>query len=129
LVCILILPLLPAVRQLSGDLRTRTFVDWWSTNHQMIERLQVARKVNTSGVRNLIIVRYGPNHNSLQEWVYNRANIDAAPIVWAREMSPEKNRELIEYFKDRHVWLLEPDFDVPRLTPYPVLPSAPTTAK
>jgi hypothetical protein len=129
LVCILTLPLQPAVRQLSGDVRTRTFVDWWTTNHQMIERLEVARKVNSSGGRNLVIVRYSPNHNSLQEWVYNRANIDAAPIVWAREMSPEKNRELIEYFGDRRMWLLEPDFDVPRLTPYPMPEAAPNSAK
>jgi hypothetical protein len=129
IVCILTLPLEPAVRQMSGDMRTRTFVDYWTTNHQLIERLEIARKVKASGSRNLIIVRYSANHNSLQEWVYNRANIDAAPIVWAREMSPEKNRELFEYFKDRHVWLLEPDFDVPRLSPYPMPPSAQTSAK
>jgi hypothetical protein len=128
-VCILTLPLQPAVRQLSGDVRTRTFVDYWTTNHQMIERLEIARKVNSSGHRNLIIVRYGASHNSLQEWVYNRANIDAAPIVWAREMSPEKNRELFEYFKDRKVWLLEPDLDVPRLSPYPVPPSEQAKSK
>jgi len=43
------------------------------------------------------------------EWVYNRADIDNAKIVWARDMGPTDNAELIRYFKDRSVWLLQPD--------------------
>lgn len=120
LVCVLTIPLQPAVRQLSGELQVRSFADWWTVNHQLVERLEVARSVQSQASRNLIIVRYSPNHIVHEEWVYNRANIDSAPIVWAREMSPEKNRELIEYFKDRKVWLLEPDFEIPRLSPYPL---------
>jgi len=119
-VCVFSFPLQPAVRQLSGDVKVRSFADWWTINHYLVERLSVAKQVRAYGNRNLIIVRYSPNHVVHEEWVYNRANIDSAPIVWAREMSPEKNRELIQYFKDRRVWLLEPDFQVPLLTPYPV---------
>jgi len=43
------------------------------------------------------------------EWVYNQADIDNAKIVWARDMGPTDNVELIRYFKDRSVWLLQPD--------------------
>ncbi len=117
--CVLTIPLQPAVRQLAGDVQIHSFADWWTVNHQMLERLEVARRVQTAAKKNLIIVRYSSKHNSLNEWVYNRANIDSAPIVWAHDMDPAKNRELIDYFKDRKVWLLEPDFDQPRLTPYP----------
>lgn len=56
--------------------------------------------------RDLVIVRYGPGHSYLQEWVYNRADIDSSQVVWAREMGPEADRQLLEHFKDRRIWML-----------------------
>jgi hypothetical protein len=51
--------------------------------------------------------------------VYNKADIDGAKVVWVREIELEHNRKLLDYFKDRHVWLLEPDAEPPILQPYP----------
>jgi hypothetical protein len=69
------------------------------------------------GGRHLILVRYRPNHNIFIEWVYNRADIDGAAVVWARDMGVEKNRELLDYYRDRKVWLFEPDVDPWKLAP------------
>ncbi len=70
--------------------------------------------------RHLVIVRYKPGHAPYKEWVYNRADIDGAKVVWAHDMGPARDAELIKYFKDRRVWLAEPDDILPRLSPYPV---------
>jgi hypothetical protein len=69
--------------------------------------------------KDLVIVHYSADHNPHQEWVYNRADIDAAPVVWARETPRETLSQLIQYFADRQVWILEPDHaSGPLLLPY-----------
>ena len=84
-----------------------------SPRHSVIQALQ-----NQPG-QHLVLVRYAPDHDPNYEWVYNRADIDASPIVWAREMGPEQDRPFLEYFRNRKVWLLEPDQTPPKLSPYP----------
>jgi hypothetical protein len=59
--------------------------------------------------KHLVLVRYAPEHDNDKEWVFNSANIDASPIIWARDMGPDRNRELMENYRDRTVWLWEPD--------------------
>jgi hypothetical protein len=66
----------------------------------------------------LVIVRYSTGHDVHWEWVYNDADIDHARIIWARDMGKDKNSQLIEYFKNRRVWLVEPDSAPPRLMLY-----------
>ena len=68
----------------------------------------------------LVIVRYKKNHNFAgRDWVYNEPDIDASDIVWARDMGGAKNEELVGYFENRQVWLLEADSDPPKLVCYP----------
>jgi hypothetical protein len=68
----------------------------------------------------LVIVRYTPTHNFLNEWVYNKADIDASKVVWARDMGSKQNEELIRYFANRQLWLLDADDSPPKLKPYAV---------
>jgi hypothetical protein len=66
----------------------------------------------------LVLVRYGTHHDVDREWVWNRASIDSAKIVWARDLGEVQNRELLEYFKNRQVWRIDGDDPDPRLEPY-----------
>lgn len=74
--------------------------------------------LNSTPGDQLVIVRYSSKHDVLQEWVYNRAEIDHAKVVWAREIPGVDIHPLLNYFSRRRVWLAEPDATPPRITPY-----------
>jgi hypothetical protein len=87
-------------------------------NHDDPEgRIAIRRQLETAPGRQLVFVRYGPQHR-FQEWVHNPADIDGSSIVWARDLGPDENLKLLHYYPDRTAWLLQPDARPPRLSPY-----------
>jgi hypothetical protein len=70
--------------------------------------------------KQLGIVRYARKREPLNQWVYNSADIDASKVVWAGEVDPVSDRELLNYYRDRQVWLIEPDETPARVSPYPI---------
>jgi len=90
------------------------------------QRARMLAELKKDEGRHLVIVRYGPKFSKFslskeEEWVYNEAEIDGAKVVWAREMDATQNRKLLEYFRDRQLWLLEVNGDQSplKLLPYP----------
>jgi hypothetical protein len=86
-------------------------------------RTEVEQQLNNTPGKDLVVVQYDPDHGVLEDWVYNGADLDGAPIVWARDLGPQKNQELYEYYSDRRVWVLTPyklppDLLKPLKTPY-----------
>jgi hypothetical protein len=77
--------------------------------HSNVERASLQQTLEHAPGDHLIIVRYTPKHIPHIEWVYNAADIDHAKVVWARDMGPEGNQQLLRYFYGRKVWLLKPD--------------------
>jgi hypothetical protein len=55
----------------------------------------------------------------LVEFVHNGANIDQQFIVWANDMGDEANRKLLDYYKQRMVWLYSPEENPDMLIPLP----------
>jgi hypothetical protein len=83
-------------------------------------RAAIEKKLAQAPGKHLIMVRYDQDHNLHDEWVYNGAEIDSAKVLWARELDPAQNAKLFAYFKDRQIWLVEPDNDNTELIPYPL---------
>jgi len=99
------------------------FATWCSLGPENPERASVLGQLERSRGLHLAIVHYGPHHPiDMHEWVYNEADIGAAKVIWARDMGAAENQELIEYFPNRHVWLVEADETPPRVMPYNASP-------
>jgi hypothetical protein len=93
---------------------------WFSLNFQLTERSRLEAKLSREPERNLVIVRNAAANPELEtEWVFNDADIDQSKVVWARDMGPERNTELINYFKDRRAWLVETNAGPAKLSRYP----------
>lgn len=90
---------------------------WWTCTGDP-SRVAVMKQLLAMPGKHLIVVRYSEDHNIHDEWVYNGADIDGSKIIWARELGEEQNAKLFAYFKDRRVWLVEPDLDNTTIKPY-----------
>jgi hypothetical protein len=120
---------LSAVRLYANPLHVK-LVDWpsgawasaWYGSGQLGDRrAQIEAQLEGLPGRQLAIVRYSAGHNCLDEWVYNAPDIDRSKVIWAREMDDANNLELIRYYKDRHVWLVQPDLQPAEVSPYPLI--------
>jgi hypothetical protein len=80
---------------------------WWTCTGDPSRVAVIKQLMDTPG-KHLIVVRYSDDHNIHDEWVYNGADIDGSKIF--------------SYFKDRHIWLVEPDVDNTEIKPYTPLP-------
>ncbi|HET9406615.1 MAG TPA: hypothetical protein VFO39_05220 [Candidatus Sulfotelmatobacter sp.] len=82
------------------------------------ERARVESQLSALPGLQLVLVHYAANHDPMLEWVYNGGDIDRQKVVWARDMGSEQNQELIRYFADRRVWILEADEEPVRVNEY-----------
>jgi hypothetical protein len=94
--------------------------NWFGPEHFGTERAQMETWLDHQPGQQLVIVRYWGNHDPFDEWVYNAADIDRSQVIWARDGDPAGNPELIRYYKDRNVWLVEPDATPARIQLYPM---------
>ena len=67
--------------------------------------------------QHVIFVRYAGLPSPHEEWIYNPANIDAAPVIWALDMGQVENERLRRYYAGRSFWLFKPGASM-SLSPY-----------
>ena len=79
--------------------------------HWAAERAALQKRLASLPDPQLVIVHYRPQHDFYEEWVQNRADLQHAKVIWARERSMEENCQLIASYGGRTVWLLDADRD------------------
>lgn len=84
---------------------------------EMPARARIEARLEATPGEHLVLVHYGPQHTIQHEWVYNRADIDDAKVVWAREMAGVDLKPLLDYFHDRTAWVVDTDKNPPQLRP------------
>ena len=108
-----------ALKQEAGDLNLQ--LAYWerAAEWHRDARAYIAEWLARRPGKQLVIVRYAASHEVNQEWVYNGADIDGSKVVWAREVDPASDAELLKYFHDREAWLLRADVLPQRVVRYP----------
>ena len=93
---------------------------WYGPDLYGSERAQIESRLEDLPGKQLVIVRYGPQRNGLDQWVYNSADIDNSKVIWAREMGATDDLDLMHHYKDRKVWLVRMDTEPASVMPYPM---------
>jgi len=94
------------------------FESWCCVQPGNQNKARVLEMLEKTGGRHLVIVKPKDNPSDFLQWIYNAADIDASPVVWARDLGPEKDRALVEYFHGRSVWLVDPNAQPASITPF-----------
>jgi len=117
-VCVVMFAARTAAPLVGVSIRPSGIRTWCSLDRQNLRRAKLLKQLEHSPGQHVVIVRYKPNHDFIDdEWVFNSADIDGSKVIWARDMGAQ-NAELVQYFRGREIWLVEPDYDPPRLSSY-----------
>ena len=92
---------------------------WYNASVVNTDRDRMLAQLQALPQKQLVFVRFAPRSKLLYDWTYNSADIDRDKVVWAMDMGFARNQELIDYYKDRQVWLVEPDKVSAKWGPYP----------
>ncbi|MES2788343.1 MAG: hypothetical protein V4719_01895 [Planctomycetota bacterium] len=74
-----------------------------------LERNRIQQELESQPRPSLVIIKYAAGHSMHDEWVYNRADLQTAHVIWARHLETSRLPQFVSQFPDREVWILEPD--------------------
>jgi hypothetical protein len=118
LLCVAVLVIRAAAGPLHISLTPSFMPSIYNSDHEKVGGNLVEEQLQTIRGRHLVMVHYPVGSDDWMGWVHNEADIDRSRIVWAWDMGPEKNRELVDFFRGRHVWMVNAGGSEPALVPY-----------
>jgi hypothetical protein len=96
----------------------RTTDQTQATNARIVQKEYIEQELLKKQPRqHVIFVSYAGLPSPPEEWIYNRANIDTAPVVWALDLGQTENEKLRRYYAGRSFWRFKPA-DSMNLKPY-----------
>ena len=87
------------------------FQSWCCRAQGNSNKSRIAAMLGLIPGNHLVFVRAKTDEYNLLQWIYNNADIDQSRIVWARDLGPERNAELVRYFEGRQVWMVDPNVE------------------
>ena len=106
---------------------SETYLSWCCASNAGQERKTVENAIAAQPGSHVILVGYHHAAWESREWVYNGADIDGSRIIWARDMGPERNQELIRYYPGRRFWIVDADDKPAVARTYKFAPAAGST--
>jgi hypothetical protein len=95
------------------------YQSWCCVQAANPNKARIVEMLQRIGGRHLVLVAPKTDPDNVFQWIYNAADIDASQIVWARDMGSANNQALLDYFRGRQVWVLDPNVDPAQITPLP----------
>jgi hypothetical protein len=87
------------------------FQSWCCRVEGNHNKARIAALLDLIPGNHLVFVRAKTDEYNLLQWIYNDADIDRSKIVWARDLGPERNAELIRDYVGRDVWMVDPNVE------------------
>ena len=87
----------------------RTTDQTHATNAQLAQKESIEQALlRKQPGQHVIFVSYAGLPSPHEEWIYNPANVDAAPIIWALDLGQTENEKLRRYYAGRSFWRFKP---------------------
>jgi hypothetical protein len=94
------------------------FQSWCCVKPGNPNKARILAMLDSSDGKHLALVKPKTDPDNVLQWIYNDADIDASKVVWARDLGAEGNRALLEYFRDRKIWVVDPNVEPATILPY-----------
>jgi hypothetical protein len=78
----------------------------WARQRDQLNREKLIESRAKGGTPVLLIVRYGEEYHAGNEWVFNGADLENAPVLWARDRGPTENQRLLNHYSNRATYLV-----------------------
>jgi hypothetical protein len=94
------------------------YQSWCCKVQGNMNKLRITRALERIPGEHLVFVKAKTDPFNLLPWIYNAADIDAARIVWARDLGPQRDAQLAAYYRGRQVWVVDPNVEPAALAKY-----------
>ena len=89
--------------------QANNFESWCCVQPGNQNKARILAMLERAGGEHLVIVKPKEQSRRFPAVDLQRGRYRRSPVVWARDLGPEENRALVEYFRGRKVWLVDPN--------------------